>query len=88
MGAERLRLAVDWRGESGRKGNALTGGAGWSVAKEGRRRGGSCLAEMGRCGDGCWANVLAGLGGARLARRQGGPATNWASGREKGHGPK
>ena len=48
MGVERLRLAVDWHGESGRKGNALTGGARWSVTEEGRRRGGSCLAEMGQ----------------------------------------
>jgi len=48
VGAERLRLAVDWHGESGREGNARTGGARWSVTEEGRRRGGSCLAELGR----------------------------------------
>ena len=48
VGTELLRLTVDWRGESGRKGNALMGGARWSATEDGRRRGGSCLAELGR----------------------------------------
>jgi len=38
---ERLRLAVDWRGESGRKGNALTGRAGLAAAE---REGGAAAA--------------------------------------------
>ena len=45
MGAERLRLAVDWRGESGRKGNALTGGARRSATERGE--GTSVAPELG-----------------------------------------
>ena len=88
VGVERLRLAIDWRGESGRKGNALTGRAGLAAAE---REGGTAAAvawpswAAARRLRARWASPRTGEGRASGPRGENGPAVRWE---KKACGPK